>query len=104
PPPPPPGGRTMRGGGTATSGGATSIGASSTPDEGTDITRYPSIRASAPLSPGADVDIVVDLGRQVDTATIGEAVKATVSADWRELHITARLTAPGVQFDNGGEG
>src|SRR6185436_9656557 len=104
-PAPGPRSRKMRGG-TVSPGGATSVSApaaapsapaapsaSAVPDEGTDITRYPSIRAQSPMSRDADVDIVVDLGRQIDTATIGDAVKATAAADWRELHITVRVTA-----------
>ncbi|HKG91353.1 MAG TPA: CHAT domain-containing protein, partial [Gemmatimonadaceae bacterium] len=83
---------------------AASAGGAPAADEGTSITRHPSIAAPAggPV-PGEAFEVTVDLRRQQDEATSGGPVGfAGLAADWRELPVTVQLSAPDVEFDGGG--
>jgi hypothetical protein len=70
--------------------------------EGTSITRYPSINATLPVDPGAEVILVLDLEQRPLESTSTDPVKFDgLPESWKEFPVTARVSSPQLEFSDG---
>ncbi len=73
--------------------------------EGTDIVRYPSVRADGEVRPAAALRIEVDLASQPGASTAGPAIPfSDLPGDWSELPISVRVASSHLSFPDGDEG
>lgn len=71
-------------------------------DEGTAPVRQPSIGTDKPLSPGAEIEVTVDLLREAVEHTQGGPVTVgTLAADWTTLDLAVYLQCPALEFPAG---
>jgi hypothetical protein len=70
--------------------------------EGTSITRYPSINATLPVDPGAEVTLVINLEQSPEEALSMDPFRFDgLPADWTEFPVTVRVTSPQLEFAAG---
>lgn len=74
--------------------------------EGTTLTRYPSINATLPVDPAAEVTLVIDLEQSPLEAVSADPIRFEgLPKAWTEFPVIVRVTSPQLRFDEGdGEG
>ncbi|MEO7725418.1 MAG: CHAT domain-containing protein [Chthoniobacterales bacterium] len=74
-------------------------------DEGTTPVRYPSLDSDAPLAPGAEITMTIDLLRTPPDDTEGGPLSlGTLAPNWEALDLTVLLLSPEIDFENEGRG